>query len=241
MTPDALTLRDGRTVLRMERALPHPPEKVWRALTTPEHLAQWFPSTVRLDLREGGEIVFDDDGTRGEVTALDPPRLFAFTWGDTDHLRWEVRPAADGSLLVLHHSFTDTYGAASFATGWTACVEGLSQLLSGQAPAPTGDAIARHEAYVRRFDLDAPVVTGDTIRVERQLTAPEETVRAHLGPATLDGGTVRWELVAGTGHGARLVAVATGPFDAPVPEVAGRLRSRVAEIAAASAAAPSRR
>ena len=241
MTPDSLSLDNGRTVLRLERSLPHPPEKVWRALTTPEHLATWFPSTVRLDLREGGEIVFDDGAMRGVVTALDPPRLFAFSWGDEDHLRWEVRPADGGSLLVLHHAFADRFGAASFATGWTACVEGLTHMLSGQDPVPTFDTTARHEQYVRQFDLDAPSVADDTIRIERQLTAPAEVARPLLEPATLAGGTVRWDFGVGTGHGARLLVVATGPFDLPVPEVAAQLRSRVAEIAAAVPSASSRR
>jgi uncharacterized protein YndB with AHSA1/START domain len=232
VTPDSLTLRDGRTVLRLERPLPHPPEKVWRALTTPEHLARWFPSTVRLDLREGGEIVFDDGATRGVVTDLHPPRLFAFSWGDSDHLRWEVHPVDGGSLLVLHHAFTDHHGAASFATGWSACVEALAQALAGEDPAPTVDMTARHEEYVREFALDAPVIEGDTVRVERQLTAPADAARALLEPASLSGGTVQWELVEGTGHGARLVAVATGPFDVPATEAAAALRARVQEIAA---------
>ncbi|MFR9804495.1 SRPBCC family protein [Pseudonocardia sp. RS010] len=240
MTPDSLTLRDGRTVLRVERPLPHPPEKVWRALTTPEHLAQWFPSTVRLDLREGGEIVFDDGDTRGVVTALEPPRLFAFSWGDSDHLRWEVHPADGGSVLVLHHAFTDRFGAASFATGWSACVEGLSQVLAGEEPAPTVDMTTRHEEYVRAFDLDAPRIEGDTVRIERQLTAPADAARPLLEPSGIAGGPVRWDLVEGTGHGARLVAVATGPFDVPLPEAARLLRARVQEIAATLAVAPAR-
>ena len=37
---------DGRWRLRFTRALAHPPEKVWRAITEPEHLAQWFPTTI---------------------------------------------------------------------------------------------------------------------------------------------------------------------------------------------------
>ncbi|WP_425570657.1 SRPBCC family protein [Nonomuraea rosea] len=29
--------------------LPHPPAKVWRAITQPEHLAHWFPADVTID------------------------------------------------------------------------------------------------------------------------------------------------------------------------------------------------
>ena len=35
-------LEDGRWRLRFTRTLEHPPEKVWRAITEPEHLAHWF-------------------------------------------------------------------------------------------------------------------------------------------------------------------------------------------------------
>ena len=39
--------RDGeRFVLTFRRRLAHPPERVWRALTEPEHLEHWFPTTI---------------------------------------------------------------------------------------------------------------------------------------------------------------------------------------------------
>src|SRR5258708_20510209 len=37
---------DGRWRLRFTRALAHPPEKVWRAITEPQHLQAWFPHTI---------------------------------------------------------------------------------------------------------------------------------------------------------------------------------------------------
>ncbi|HKC74762.1 MAG TPA: SRPBCC domain-containing protein [Chloroflexota bacterium] len=37
---------DGRWQLRFTRKLAHPPEKVWRALTEPAHLAAWFPTDI---------------------------------------------------------------------------------------------------------------------------------------------------------------------------------------------------
>ena len=38
-------LGDGRWQCASS-ARSHPPEKVWRALTEPEHLAHWFPTTI---------------------------------------------------------------------------------------------------------------------------------------------------------------------------------------------------
>lgn len=78
------TLRNeaGRSVLRMERRLDHPPEKVWRAVTEPARLAEWFPTTVTPDLRPGGAVGFGF-GPAGAVTDLDPPRLFSPRSGST--------------------------------------------------------------------------------------------------------------------------------------------------------------
>uniref|UniRef100_UPI000AFBEAB6 SRPBCC domain-containing protein n=1 Tax=Streptomyces niveus TaxID=193462 RepID=UPI000AFBEAB6 len=92
----------GRTALRMERRLAHPPQRVWDAITRPEQLAKWFPSEVSVDLRPGGEIGFHFPGEpgpgpamTGRVTDADEPRLFAFTWGE-DHLSWEITPDGEG-------------------------------------------------------------------------------------------------------------------------------------------------
>ena len=58
MSADQFLTLDGRPTVRVERRYPHPIDKVWRAVTTPEHLGQWFPSPVELDLRPGGAMRF---------------------------------------------------------------------------------------------------------------------------------------------------------------------------------------
>ena len=44
---------DGRVAIRFVRLVPHPPEKVWRAITDPARLAAWFPAVVELDRPAG--------------------------------------------------------------------------------------------------------------------------------------------------------------------------------------------
>ncbi len=91
--------RSGAEVtLRFRRRLPHPPAKVWRALTEPEHLAAWFPTTVEGDLTPGATLRYNFremnlPGFEGNVLACDPPRLLEFDWGD-ERLRFEL--TADG-------------------------------------------------------------------------------------------------------------------------------------------------
>jgi uncharacterized protein YndB with AHSA1/START domain len=178
---------DGRSIIRMERHLRHPPDKVWRALTEPAQIARWFPAEMDLDLRPGAKIRFTFSGDQspasdGEVLEVDPPRVFAYAWED-ELLRWELRPDATGSLLVFTHTFDDRPGAATFASGWQACIDALDAVLDGRSPeVPPGwqglhDA---HEAFVAAFGLDEGTVEGRRVGFERQLTRPVDEVWARL-------------------------------------------------------------
>jgi uncharacterized protein YndB with AHSA1/START domain len=189
---DTLRTTDGRGVLRMQRRLRHQPEKVWRAITDPAHLRQWFPSEVEVDLRVNGKLRFvfaNDEGPTmdGVVTELDPPRVFAYTWGD-DLLHWEVRPDADGCLLILTHTFADRAGAASFASGWQICIKALAMVLAGRPVEVSPDSFELHEKYVEAFGLGQgsaeATADGWRVRFERQLTRPVDVVWAALTEAT---------------------------------------------------------
>jgi uncharacterized protein YndB with AHSA1/START domain len=181
MSPDQFLTLEGRPTVRVERRYPHPIEKVWRAVTTPEHLGQWFPSPVEIDLRPGGAMrfgAFDGDaGAEGAVENVDAPRRLTFTWG-ADRLTFELTPDGDSTTFTLTHSFDDRYGAPSFATGWELCLAGLRCVLAGEPLPPPDRGVARHEELVHEFGLDRPEVTETggrwTVRVERQLTCPAE-------------------------------------------------------------------
>ncbi|HEX6425162.1 MAG TPA: SRPBCC family protein [Acidimicrobiales bacterium] len=181
---ETLDSTNGRSVLRIERRLDHPPARVWRAVTQPEHLAQWFPAAVSFDgrLAPGVAVAFDmGDGPvlDGVVTAVEPPRTLAFTWGD-DHLRFDLAPDGDGCRLVLTHTFDDRAGAASFAAGWDRCLAALDRVAGGRVPAIESPSAALHERYARQFGLtvgeadDTP--EGWAVRFERQLTRPAADV-----------------------------------------------------------------
>lgn len=177
---DPILTVDDRPTVRVARDYPHPIEKVWRAVTTPEHLEQWFPSPVELDLRPGGEMrftAFEGAIATGTVEVVEPPRQLTFTWG-TDRLTFELTPDGDNTTLVLTHTFDDRYGAPSFATGWEMCLAGLRSVLAGEPLPPPDRAVERHEELVHEFGLDRPEVSetdsGWTVRMERQLTCPAE-------------------------------------------------------------------
>jgi len=99
---------DDQWLVRFTRAVPHPPEKVWRALTEPEHLAGWFPTEIIGERAAGAALRFEfrdgeGPGFDGTMITYDPPRLLEFFWGE-DLLRFELEPTDEGTLLTL----TDT-------------------------------------------------------------------------------------------------------------------------------------
>jgi uncharacterized protein YndB with AHSA1/START domain len=132
---------DGRPALHFERSLPHSAERVWRAITDPAEVHHWFPAAVDYEPRVGAPISFrfdDPDAlpTEGKVTELDPPRLFAFDWGD-EQLRFELEPAGDGCRLLFTHFLSERIQAARDAAGWEMCLRRLERLLAGEdAEAP---------------------------------------------------------------------------------------------------------
>lgn len=135
------TREDGRRVLRYERHLPHPPQRVWRALTEPEELVGWL-AEAELDNLEGGTIRLrwlntDPNGNhaimRGTTTRLPPPQLLEIDSDIHGRLRWELRPARSGTALTLTITIDAADGQVELAAaGWHTHLEHLADSLNGQ-------------------------------------------------------------------------------------------------------------
>jgi uncharacterized protein YndB with AHSA1/START domain len=159
-----LTDEVGGTVLRLERVLHHPPERVWGALTEPRAQASWHPTPAEFEPAVGGAVRYSAEGDvpempDGEVTEWDPPRVLAHTWGE-DRLRWELRPHDDGCLLILIQIFEDRMKAARDAAGWHLCLDVLAVALDGapvdrsaHSERPPEDWKELNRAYEERFGI----------------------------------------------------------------------------------------
>jgi uncharacterized protein YndB with AHSA1/START domain len=150
----------GRWRVRFTRRLAHPPEKVWRALTEPEHLAAWFPTTIEGDRAEGAKLRFsfpngEAPAFDGELLAYRPPELLEFTWGP-DTLRLELRPDGDGTELVLLDTLEEQGKAARDAAGWHVCLDKLGAHLDGGTADTEWSAV--HPGYVESFGPDAATI-----------------------------------------------------------------------------------
>ena len=153
---------DGRAVIRFERHLAHPVDRVWEALTTPGEMIRWW-GEADVDLVEGGRfdvtwLNTDDEGNRAAmkatITRLDPPRLLETDGDEHGVLRWELEPEGEGtrlrftSTLELPDRFRTMHPA-----GWHWHLDALETILAGGEADPvnvTGwEAI--HERYVAKL------------------------------------------------------------------------------------------
>jgi uncharacterized protein YndB with AHSA1/START domain len=131
---------DDRWAIRFTRRFDHPIEKVWRAITEPEHLAAWFPSTIDGERRAGAPLSFHFDehtDLAGEMLAFDPPHLMELRWGD-DVLRFELRSEGDGTVLELIDTTPEQGKAARDGAGWHECLDRLAHEVDGTEPPEMG-------------------------------------------------------------------------------------------------------
>ena len=99
--------------LKFEVVYPHPPEKVWRALTDSQAIAHWLMEND-FEPRLGHKFMFRskprpgwDGKTYCEVIELDPPRRLAYTWkgGPIDTVvRFTLEVVPEGTRLRLEHT-----------------------------------------------------------------------------------------------------------------------------------------
>ena len=66
----------------VEREIPHPPEKLWRALTQPHLIAEWLmKNDFKPDVGHRFNLTGDWGGVLDcEVLAIEPNRTLSYTW-----------------------------------------------------------------------------------------------------------------------------------------------------------------
>ena len=114
MTVTDTTARSQIESISFEFDLHHSPEKVWRALTDPELLAEWLLPAIGLELEPGAEFMFKTQpypGWDGTVNCrfieIEPQRKLSYTWTvpflDTV-VTFSLAPSASGTRLSLVQS-----------------------------------------------------------------------------------------------------------------------------------------
>jgi uncharacterized protein YndB with AHSA1/START domain len=154
--------------LVLVRDLRHPPAKVWRALTEPEHLREWAPFDSDRSLGAVGSAKLTTVGaptplvSETQVTRAEAPRLLEFSWGGQD-VRWELEPQGGGTRLTLWHNI-DRRFISMVAAGLHISFDVLDRLLAGQ---PIGRMVGPeamkfggwqrlNAEYAKQFGVEAP-------------------------------------------------------------------------------------
>ena len=132
-----------RASLSLEFDLQHPPEKVWRALTDPELLAEWLLPVVDLRLEPGAAFTFRTQaypGWDGTVSCrfveIEPHRTLRYTWSVPfleTVVTFTLAPTASGTRLSLVQSGFEPHQKREFGGarhGWTMMGGRLADVLA---------------------------------------------------------------------------------------------------------------
>jgi uncharacterized protein YndB with AHSA1/START domain len=157
-------LDDGRWQLRFTRRLRHPQSKVWRAITEPEHLVHWFPTTIEGERQAGAPLRFTLPGGEappfdGQMLAFEPESVMEVQWGP-DVIRIELRPFSQGTELTLLDTLEERGKAARDGAGWHTCLDALEAALGEQddARSKLGSWGEVYEHYVESFGPEAATI-----------------------------------------------------------------------------------
>ena len=163
-TPDGtLETRGDEAVVRFERRIAHPVERVWAALTEPAEMIGWW-GDVDVDLREGGRfdvrwLNTDEEGNSAHMHAtiarLEPQRLLELDGDIHGVLRFELEPAGDATILRFSSTLElpDEFRTRVLA-GWHTHLDALATVLDGGSVDLVHIADGRwervHAAYAER-------------------------------------------------------------------------------------------
>ena len=131
--------------------LPHPPAKVWRALTEPALLAQWLMPTETGPRGKGESFQFRTEPSQWwdgivdcDVQELEPERRIRYSWrggagpNELDTVvEWTLTAMTFGTRLALVHSGflpTQKFAFQGAGDGWKSKVDVLGTILAKASP-----------------------------------------------------------------------------------------------------------
>jgi uncharacterized protein YndB with AHSA1/START domain len=129
--------------LVIEKEMPHPPEKIWRALTQASLIDQWLMSndflpvvghkfTLRTTPVPNWNGIID-----GEVLVVEPTSRLSYSWGSMgmkSAVAWTLTPTKGGTHLRMEQSGFRSeedanYKGASY--GWQKFIGSLERVVGG--------------------------------------------------------------------------------------------------------------
>lgn len=138
-----MTDTDVRTVT-VEREMPHPLEKIWRALTTQHLIEEWLmKNDFGLDFGHRFQLRGDWGNVDCEILDVEPGRSLSYTWNYAHDdpayalestVTFTLEPTAAGTLLRMEQvgfrpDQKQAFGGAK--GGWKIHLENLEKVVAG--------------------------------------------------------------------------------------------------------------
>lgn len=129
------------------------PQKVWKALTQPERMKEWYFNISHFEAKEGEIFDFivtitDEDGEHDfrhlfKIVEVIPNKKLVHTWeypgysSGTSTLTWKLSPEGTSTKVVLSHEGVKNiadensryFSEASFNRGWTDILQKMKEYL----------------------------------------------------------------------------------------------------------------
>jgi uncharacterized protein YndB with AHSA1/START domain len=122
----------------IERELPHPPGKIWRALTQPHLIEEWLmKNDFKPAVGHGFNLRADWGAVECQVLAVEPNKTLSYTWaayGLESVVTWTLAPTNTGTHLRMEQSGfrpdqQQAYQGANH--GWQKFIGELERVVAG--------------------------------------------------------------------------------------------------------------
>jgi uncharacterized protein YndB with AHSA1/START domain len=126
-----------RLCVVVEREIPYPPEKIWRALTQPHLIEEWLmKNDFKPVVGHSFNLRADWGGVDCKVLAVEPNKTLSYKWdskGLESVVTWTVTPTSTGTRLRMEqsgfrHDQPQYYNGAK--AGWQQFFAKLEQALA---------------------------------------------------------------------------------------------------------------
>ena len=121
----------------VEREIPFPPEKIWRALTQPHLIEEWLmKNNFKPVVGHGFHFSADWGGVDCKILAVEPNKTLSYTWGAhglESVVTWTLTPTSTGTHLRMEQlgfrpDQQQAYQGAKY--GWQNFFAKLEQVLA---------------------------------------------------------------------------------------------------------------
>ena len=159
--------------IKKELVIKSTPSKVFKAITDPQQLTQWFPDVASIEPEVGGKISFkfsksntdnviQEHTIEGKIIELEKNKKIVYTWGYQNNsnfpltqVKWTLEAVGIGMtrVTIIHTGFTNEKVMETYNNGWSWFMGRLSIFAMPKQPVNIGSQIV--STFIPGVDLFA--------------------------------------------------------------------------------------